>query len=191
MDIQYRRELGKLLEHFGIMGPAAEIGVAEGRFSLELLQMGIPKLYMVDVWDHIPGQPGDGSSPKEWHQSNLDKALNAVWDYAEGKLAQVIFVQLFSVEAAKRVDDESLSLVYIDADHSFEGCRADIAAWYPKLIEGGIMAFHDYEMPQYGVKDAVDYICFGIGVEVHKIPEDKPEDAGAWFQKPKWNADTF
>ena len=52
-----------------------------------------------------------------------------------------------------------LILFFIDGDHSYEGCKADIEAWLPKLREGGVMAGHDYEHPQFpGVKKSVDEI---------------------------------
>jgi hypothetical protein len=44
-------------------------------------------------------------------------------------------------------------MVFIDADHSYEHCKADIQAWLPNIKLGGIIAFHDYgpEDGLYGV----------------------------------------
>lgn len=36
------------------------------------------------------------------------------------------------------------NMVFIDGDHSYEGCKGDIEAWFPHLVPGGIMAVHDY-----------------------------------------------
>lgn len=36
-----------------------------------------------------------------------------------------------------------LDLVYLDADHSEEGVRAELAAWIPKIRGAGIIAIHD------------------------------------------------
>jgi len=38
-----------------------------------------------------------------------------------------------SVEAAKEFKDESIDLVFIDGDHTRDGCLSDIDAWWPKL----------------------------------------------------------
>lgn len=37
-----------------------------------------------------------------------------------------------------------VDMVFIDADHSYEGCMADIQSWIPNLTAGGILAVHDY-----------------------------------------------
>jgi len=49
-----------------------------------------------------------------------------------------------SVDAAGDFEDGSLSLVFLDGDHSCEGCLADIDAWWPKLKSDGVMLGHDY-----------------------------------------------
>ncbi len=36
-----------------------------------------------------------------------------------------------------------IHLLFIDGDHSYEGCRADISAWVKFVPVGGIVAFHD------------------------------------------------
>lgn len=61
-----------------------------------------------------------------------------------------------SVRAARIFDDRSLDFVFIDADHSYEAVRADIAAWLPKVRQGGTLAGHDCSEADYpGVVRAV------------------------------------
>jgi hypothetical protein len=67
-----------------------------------------------------------------------------------------------SLQAVERFADRSLDFVYIDADHSFEGCRRDILAWAPKVKVGGVLAGHDYyNMPPFEVRKAVAVTCGG------------------------------
>ena len=40
-----------------------------------------------------------------------------------------------------------LHLVFIDGDHTYEGCKADIEAWEPYIVENGYLMIHDYEGP--------------------------------------------
>jgi hypothetical protein len=53
--------------------------------------------------------------------------------------------------AAEWVPDESLYFVFIDDGHLPHEVEASCAAWYPKVMKGGIFAGHDYQWP--GVND--------------------------------------
>jgi hypothetical protein len=75
---------------------------------------------------------------------------------------------LDSVAAAHTFLNQSLDFVFINADHSYEGCAADIHAWLPKVKAGGWIGGHDYDntdYPGFGVKRAVDQ-AFGPAVEL-------------------------
>lgn len=54
--------------------------------------------------------------------------------------------------AAKR---GAIDFVFIDGDHSYDGCRADIAAWTPFVKPGGVIAFHDFGSRADGVTRAI------------------------------------
>jgi len=62
------------------------------------------------------------------------------------------------LQAAEHTDHE-YDFVFLDADHSYEGCKADIEAWSPKVKPGGWLGGHDYQnpnFPKFGVTKAVD-----------------------------------
>ena len=40
-------------------------------------------------------------------------------------------------------DIESFDLLFIDGDHSYEGCKNDLENWFPKITPGGHIIFHD------------------------------------------------
>lgn len=171
--ITHRRDLGKIID---LSLPAAEIGVAEGYFSADILSWGVSKLYMVDAWRCLP-QSGDGSNPQEWHDKNYHAAVERVKDFG-----RAVILRGMSVEMSNRVPDNTLGFVNVDCNHSYDGVRWDIVAWWPKLVKGGVMAFHDYENRAYGVKRAVEEFAANK-IEIHLLPEDKPEDAGAYLIK--------
>ncbi len=50
-----------------------------------------------------------------------------------------------SIEAAALLRDGGFDLVFIDADHSYEAVRDDIAAWKAKVATAGILCGHDCE----------------------------------------------
>jgi len=173
--MKYRRDLWKICK---VPGNAAEIGVAEGYFSADILSwpVNFPKVYMVDRWACVETQTGDGGFPQKWHDKNFDDAINRVKKYGQ----RVTVLRGDSANMSKHVPDGSLALLYIDGDHSFEGVMRDLTAWVPKVAKGGVVALHDYEARQYGVKKAVQNFCDGK-YEVFPIPEDKQCDAGAYF----------
>jgi predicted O-methyltransferase YrrM len=72
-----------------------------------------------------------------------------------------------SADMAWDVDDETLDFVFIDADHSEDAVRADIAAWTPKVKSGGMVLGHDINWPS--VRTAVleafgDYAAYANNV---------------------------
>lgn len=87
-------------------------------------------------------------------RANLEDLINA---------GRVVLVRGRSTEAASRIDvrlghQPLADLVFIDADHTYAGCRADILA-YQHLVapHRGLLAGHDYgEKAHPGVKQAVD-----------------------------------
>ena len=58
----------------------------------------------------------------------------------------------------RAVDIPVADVVYIDADHSYQAVREDIALWYPRITPGGALCGHDYYQEKHwpGVKRAVD-----------------------------------
>lgn len=58
--------------------------------------------------------------------------------------------------------EHKADLIFIDADHREEEVRADILKWIQYIRNEGIIAFHDYDHPNYpGVKIAVDELMAG------------------------------
>lgn len=51
--------------------------------------------------------------------------------------------------------DKVIDVIFIDGDHSYEGCKADIENWYPRMKENGVMLFHDCDDTSPGVVQAV------------------------------------
>lgn len=58
-------------------------------------------------------------------------------------------------ESAEQFADATIDILFIDADHSYEGVLADIDAWLPKVKPGGLILGHDYSCIFPGVKRAV------------------------------------
>src|SRR5271156_1406698 len=114
MSIRYRSELYKVIK---ALGDGAEIGVAEGRFSEEILKWTdriFPNFYLVDRWKQVYGR-GDGAFPQSWHDSNYEQMAIRIKPFG----SRVTILRGESTEVAKYVPPNSLAFLYIDADHSY------------------------------------------------------------------------
>lgn len=180
MEVKYRVQLMDLVKELDLHGDVAELGCAEGYFADELLRAGASRLYMIDNWATIPNIKGDGNFPQHWHNANYDKAMNRIKPYQE----RVVVLRGLTTWAVQFVPDESLAMLYLDASHDYDAVLNDLNLYMPKVVDGGIIAGHDFVNPAYGVKEAVEEFCRGK-YEIFVIHERKPEDAGFYFIKPK------
>lgn len=175
--IKHRIDLNQLLPENPI---TVEVGCAECNYSLDIVgRWKSSKHFAVDVWEHIPNTRGDGNQPEEWHASNYDKCIDKFKPY----LDRVVLLRGISWAMAQYIDDNSVDFISIDACHSYECVKQDIKAYWPKLKQNGIITFHDYEATEYGVKQAVLEHAQATNQEVHLLPENKQEDAGAYIVK--------
>ena len=49
----------------------------------------------------------------------------------------------------------TIDFIFIDGDHSYDACKADIVAWTPFVKRGGVVAFHDFGSRADGVTRAI------------------------------------
>ena len=56
--------------------------------------------------------------------------------------------------------------IYIDADHSYEGVKADFRRFWPRLAESGIMSFHDISLK--GLSNGEEYGVWKFWKEMAK-----------------------
>ena len=65
-------------------------------------------------------------------------------------------------------------MIYIDADHSYNGVLHDLKLSYEKIKDGGFIMGHDYEQNMsktknvynFGVKRAVDEFCLNYNQKI-------------------------
>lgn len=125
----------------------AEIGVANAESALFLARqlhfLGKKfKMYMVDNMDY-----GGYFQLKTIYENIIKSGL--------GEFIEV--VPYSSIQASRLFNDNYLHFCFIDASHEYEQTKRDIISWYPKVIDGGILAGHDYYR-EVGVHDAVNEI---------------------------------
>ncbi len=128
-----------------------EIGSYLGASALVIARALAPgsRLWCVDTWMN------DGMS--EGRRDTFAEFRANTRPFGE----QIAPLRADSRQAATRFSDRSVDFLFIDGDHSFEGCSADISAWLPKMKPGGIVAFHDVGWAE-GVQRAIRTLFFPI-----------------------------
>lgn len=170
-----------ILSRINIVNPiGAEIGVFTGDLSSRLLKNGV-ELYMVDSWT-TSEEESEYTKSGDFHaklkQREQDKYFEHTLRIVEPFGDKAKIIRKSSIEAAKDIEDKTLDFVFIDADHSYDGCKADILAWLPKIKDGGLLSGHDYKniyYPCFGVEKAVDEFS-----ENNNLPVELGENF-TWF----------
>ncbi len=137
----------KFLQKLPKGGVAVEIGVWQGEFSSTIIELVAPdKLVLIDPWAHIEDDSHSEAFVGRTGKTKMDKIFDGVVKQFAAEIAtgQVAMIRDFSVPALAQFADQSISFAYVDGDHSYEGVSADLAALFPKMKRGGIMAFDDY-----------------------------------------------
>lgn len=132
------------LHHFpeGYPFKCVELGVLDGDHSYEMLSVLEPaELYLVDLWSDI-NMTGEGGDYLTDSQEDWDRRYLAVVDrYIKYGCARPLRM---STHSASKVVPNDLDLVYIDANHEYEAVLNDMADWFPKVRQGGILSGDDY-----------------------------------------------
>ena len=151
----------------------AEVGVLHGGSAALILETCQPKtLYLIDLWKD---QPRDAYA--DYREGYIcEKMYEGVLKRFKAEIAsgQVVILRGYSTEVADAIQDESLDFAYIDADHSYKGCLADITEYWPKVKDGGIMAGHDYDDIEWSKVDgkAVKRTDWGVVSAVNDFFDD-------------------
>ena len=160
----------KVIDRFNLK-VGVEVGVAFGGHAEAIL-------------DNTQVQRLVGIDPYQ-HQQNYDDMLNLPQEqfehlfwYAMGRLSRFgeryTHVRLSSQEAAGNLEGFA-DFVYLDANHSYEAVKQDLASWLPRIRPGGIIAGHDFSLEFPGVRQAVEELAHQLKLHV------TVEQASVWW----------
>ena len=137
---------------------AIEIGSWFGKSSRAIAK-NLPKdgiLYCVDTWN---GSANEGDFHAEAKFEGGDyafiKFVNNNLDLIQS--GKIVPLRMSSENAAKIFIERNIKadFIFIDADHSYEGCKNDIMIWKDILSDNGLFSGHDYNS-WVGVVQAVN-----------------------------------
>ena len=120
----------------------------------------------VDLWaPQAPREIAGAETYDDWqHEDHYGKFVQFAAQHFPGRAD---IMRMSTHDASRFVPDDSLDFVFIDADHSYEGCKQDIEDWACKVRKGGLVSGHDLNWPT--VKQAVEekypqYVVFNDNV---------------------------
>ena len=111
-------------------GAIVEIGAFQGKSTIWLARGSEAgnklRVYAID--------------PHEDKPENFDKFNSFI--ARAGVESLVTPIRKYSDQAARDFS-EPVSMIFIDGAHEYEPVKNDFELWFPKVVENGIMAFHD------------------------------------------------
>ena len=150
-----------------------EIGVFESDNFKRLIEANPRIAVGVDVWRD------DGVASRNDSAYSQDK-LDLQADYFQYLMTKLPFIRMYrqlSHEAVANFPDYYFDLIYIDADHTFDGCYRDLINWWPKLKRGKFFTGDDFTNRRapmtgvpFGVVRAVKIFASQNNVAYYEIP---------------------
>lgn len=144
----------------------AEVGVADGASAIFLAERlaDLGKTFHYRLIDNL-----DYGRAKQFKTIMDNVYKSGMWKFID-------VLPIDSLNASLEYPDEYFDFVFIDSGHTFELTKAEIRLWYHKIKNGGILAGHDYNNGEWGVKLAVDEVI----KDYDKIIVDTTEGYGVW-----------
>ena len=139
-----------------------EIGVRHGQTFQKRLPYVSKLAIAIDCWDlYEKESQNDMHRARNEAKGQYENLKNYVDQNYYGNVVKVIKAFSDDESVINQFDDETFDLIFIDGDHSYEGCKVDLENWWPKVKPGQILCGHDYCFPEknplnFGVKQAVD-----------------------------------
>lgn len=145
-------ELGWLYDTISQSKSHAEVGTYCGRSLLAscagmALGSSVVSVDNESIWHH-----------PEWVHAVQSATLKLIPSHVG-----ILRLSMHSIDAARECQRSGriFDTIFIDADHNYAECRADIEAWQPLLNAGGLICGHDYWTQDVGVMDAVNEVFEG------------------------------
>lgn len=166
-----RKEMLKDLAPAG--STVCEIGVFRGEFAQYILSLMKPGLLVcIDPFEgYLPSGDADGNNVQQAHLPSVYINLAN----AARKVQNLLLLRGYSQDLLPFFAPNTFDLIYIDGDHSYEGCKRDLQMSWKIVKSGGFVCGHDYQTNplktanryNFGVDRAVDEFCREKGVELY------------------------
>lgn len=145
-----RNDLPGLLTDLGLIGVGVEVGTHRGDYARIILERWRGVLHCVDPWDEAPADYQRQAALLPEHMSggptredDYQKCLRRVTRYGN----RCVIHKTTSAAVCGSFPNAYLDFVYLDGNHEPPHPYEDIVRWWPKLKLDGVMAGHDFLVP--------------------------------------------
>ncbi|MBI2558015.1 class I SAM-dependent methyltransferase [Candidatus Woesearchaeota archaeon] len=135
-------------------GVVVEIGSWQGKSTIWLAKGSKKgnnvKIYAIDP--HTGSSEHKEAYGKVWTFNNFKKNIN------KANVEDIVVPILKYSDKAAKTFNKPVELIFIDGSHEYDLVKLDFELWFPKVIDGGIIAFHDtvgWEGPKRLVKEII------------------------------------
>jgi hypothetical protein len=161
----------------------AEIGIGYGLHAKNILENSkIEKLYLID-----PMRPyGDVFSNDITKNGGFEALIVQIKNKLLPFTDRYTFFRKPSLEVTENeIPNESLDLVFIDGDHSYDAVCKDLRFWWNKINVGGYILGDDYTQVHRGTIKAVDEFTKEYNLEMNILHKEGSTHPIYMFQKLK------
>ena len=151
----------------------AEIGVWRGDTSAQMLKKGLKHLHLVDAWsptvwfDNLDAKDQERALERykkltgEATRDSMVRYYEEVYDYVVKRFAKHNNVTIHRTDSKQWLKEPKpfmFDWIYVDGDHSYEGCLSDLEDCLKLIKKDGTLFADDYTNKP-NVKKAIDYFC--------------------------------
>lgn len=135
-----------------------EIGSGMGESASIMLGFSkIHKLFCIDNWSITNNYFQEFHTPANF-DVDFSKMKDIFYKRLSSQISKNRCIPIYgrSDDLALTADIDSIDVVYIDAEHTFEAVKKDLNIWFNKINSGGFLCGHDYTHCWPGVIKAVN-----------------------------------
>ena len=165
-NLKYLLDRYELLTLMPKSAVCAEIGVANGNYSRDILYITEPKkFHLIDAW-----------ISNRYNENLMENVMSVFSLQIQEGTVQIN--RGLSTEVLERFENEYFDWVYLDTDHRYALTKAELLLCNEKVKRGGIISGHDFCMGnwvngyKYGVIEAVDEFCVTNNWEIIYITSE-------------------
>lgn len=151
-----------------------EIGVRFGYNAENVLNnYDINTIYLIDPYCELPYLTHLFSTEKVKEYKR--DAHHRLHDYTN----KCVWLEDFSQNVCDEIKNDSIDILYIDGDHSYEAVLQDLKLYYDKVKKGGLIIGDDYN--EEGVRTAIEKFSQMKKITYHTSHNDDTDKF--WFNK--------